>query len=193
MTAARRRPAMTGYEYQPLTADQLRGLPLSLHRLYRRCRAGPPWLETDEEHAAYPARLADHLDQPGTHGIVATDAVELVGVVYGWPVSATQPGSPFEKVVYAAVPPGLRHILAAPAVRVVELMVDPAHQGRGIGRSLLIQLTAGCPAAWLCTHPDSPARHLYESAGWRRLARLTSSAGTPLLVYGCLPPPGRDR
>jgi GNAT superfamily N-acetyltransferase len=46
-------------------------------------------------------------------------------------------------------------------------MVDPAHQCKGIGRTLLTRFTIGWPSAWLCTHPDSPAARMYRRDGWR--------------------------
>jgi len=44
-------------------------------------------------------------------------------------------------------------------------MVDPDHQGHGIGRRLLDRFVREQAAAWLCTHEAAPARRLYESAG----------------------------
>jgi len=57
---------------------------------------------------------------------------------------------------------------------------DPFH---GIGRVLLDRYVESHPAAWLCTHPDAPARALYESAGWRQRGAFTSPQGDPRVVY----------
>ena len=175
--------ATSGYHYQALTAGELGALPASLHRLYRRCYAEPPWWASEEHLAAFPNRLADHLEQPGAHGIVVTDAIELTGVIYGWPAPARRPDDPLTTAAYAAVPPDRQHRLDAPATVVAELMIDPHHRGRGLGRELLRQFTAQHPAAWLCTHPDGPATTWCTSADWQPLARFTSPTGAPQLLY----------
>ena len=107
----------------------------------------------------------------------------VAGVVYGWPAPATVPHDPFHNVLTARVPDDVHGDLVAPAVRVVELMVHPDHRGRGIGRTLLEQYVAEHPAAWLCTHPDPPARGLYDSAGWRQRGSFTTQHGDPRLLY----------
>ena len=180
---------LSGYYYQALTAGELGALPASLHRLYRRCYAQPPWSLTQEHLAGFSDRLAAHLDQPGAHGIVVTDAIELAGVIYGWPAPACQPDDPLTTAAYAAVPPDQQHRLGAPAAVVVEFMVDPDHRGRGLGRELLRQFTAQHPVAWLCTHPGSTTEALCSSAGWQQLARFTDPAGRPQLLYAW---PGQD-
>jgi GNAT superfamily N-acetyltransferase len=175
--------AKRDYHYQALTARELGALPASLQRLYRRCYAQPPWAASEEHLAAFPHRLADHLDQAGTHGIVVTDTIELTGAIYGWPAPAHRPDDPLTNAGYAAVPPDQQHRLSPPAAVVAELMIHPDHQGTGIGRELLRQFTTQHPAAWLCTHPDSTAAALCTSAGWQQLARFTSPTGAPRLLY----------
>lgn len=171
------------YYYQALTGREMGALPASLQRLYRHCYARPPWSASEEHLAAFPDRLADHLDQPGAHGIVVTDTLELAGAIYGWPAPAPRPEDPLTNAVYTAIPPDQQHRLEAPAAVVSELMIHPDHQGRGLGHELLRQFTAQHPAAWLCTHPDSTAAALCTSAGWQQLARLTSPTGAPRLLY----------
>ena len=72
---------------------------------------------------------------------------------------------------------------------VAELHVMPAYQHRGLGRSLLYRLTAdlGEHNALLSTHDsDSPARHLYRSAGFVDLltAFRFSGGDPPYAVMG---------
>lgn len=140
-----------------------------LERLYRKCFSGPPWLEPEDRLADFRGRLARHLSNGGAGGVVVSDAGHLVGVVYGWPAGhELASGSPFDDALAAAVTPGVARRLVAPAVVVAELMVDPRHQRRGIGRALLTRYVEDWPAAWLATHPDAPAATLYRQEGWQQ-------------------------
>jgi GNAT superfamily N-acetyltransferase len=155
-------------------AIQLARYAAQLEVLYRRCFAGPPWHESAERLAGFPDRLTAHLGRDGFDGLVAAEAGRLVGAVYGWPAGRVlESGSRFDDALAAAVPPPLAARLVAPALIVAELMVDPEHQQRGIGRTLLTRFTAGWPSAWLCTHPDAPAAGMYRHDGWQEQARFT--------------------
>jgi GNAT superfamily N-acetyltransferase len=140
-----------------------------LERLYRQCFSTPPWLESEERLAGFRDRLAHHLANPGAGGVIVCDGDDLVGVVYGWPAGhELATGSPFDDALAAAVIPSVASRLVAPAVVVAELMIDPAHQRRGIGRALLTRYVEDWPAAWLATHPDAPAATMYRREGWQR-------------------------
>ena len=173
---------MAEYDLAAIRADELALLATPLERLYRRCFAGPPWHEEEATLAAFAHRLAAHLAMPGAHGILIRHAQAVVGVVYGWPAAAKTPENEFYARVDSAVDPAEHHRLRAPALEVAELMVDPDHQRRGLGRELLTQFAEPHPRAWSCTHPDAPARRLYESAGWAVLGACTNGYGTPLVV-----------
>ena len=82
----------------------------------------------------------------------------------------------------AAAPPAVAAELVAPALVVVELMVDPAHRRRGLARTLLRGFTAGAPRAWLATHPDGDAVKLYETEGWRPGLRY-QVGDQPVVLY----------
>jgi hypothetical protein len=47
---------------------------------------------------------------------------------------------------------------------------------------LLGQLADPHPQAWLCTHPEAPARRLHESTGWRPPGACANDDGLPLIV-----------
>jgi GNAT superfamily N-acetyltransferase len=62
----------------------------------------------------------------------------------------------------------------ADCFEIAEVHVRPEFQGQGIGRSMLLSLTAGCPhrTAVLSTlDAESPARRLYAAMGFKDLLR----------------------
>ncbi len=154
-----------------------------LESLYRRCFTEPPWRESAERLAAFPGRLSAHLGQDGFDGLVAVDDGHLVGAVYGWPAGGElASGTHFDDALAAAVPPAVACRLLAPALIVAELMVDPGHQQRGIGRVLLARLVDGWPSAWLCTHPEAPAAGMYRRDGWREEVGFAVD-GCPMVLF----------
>lgn len=140
-----------------------------LERLYRQCFSTPPWLEPEDRLVGFRDRFEEHLANPGASGVIVSDGDELVGAVYGWPAGTElASGSPFDDALAAAATPAVARRMVAPAVIVAELMVDPSHQRRGIGRALLTRYVEEWPAAWLATHPDAPAATMYRQEGWRQ-------------------------
>ena len=160
-----------------LTATGLGQLREPLLDLYRRCFTGPPWNETD---VRVFADVADeHFAKPGLNSVAAFQDDDLLGIVYGWPCPASPPDDDF----HHSVPRSALPHLVAPAHTVAELMVHPDHQRRGIGRELLSEYLRDVPRAWLVTHPDAPARALYESAGWQPGEQFVNHRGTPRIFY----------
>jgi ribosomal protein S18 acetylase RimI-like enzyme len=67
---------------------------------------------------------------------------------------------------------------------VVKLMVHRDARGRGLGRTLLTTAeeaaaAAGITLLHLDTETDSPAEHLYRSAGWTRVGVIPDYAASP--------------
>lgn len=152
-------------------------------RLYRLCFTEPPYLESEEQIRRYTdVRFAQDMAEPGTRGFVAWHGGRLAGLIYGWPTAAVVQDRPFYAKVYGGVDPAHHRLLTAPALEVVELMVDPAHRRQGLGRVLLERLVDGHGKAWLATHPDAPARKLYESQGWAVIGRYQYDDGTEMVV-----------
>lgn len=170
---------VSGYSVTPVDAADVREMIADVRRLYQRCFADPPWNETD--FSGLDDRLATHFDEPGLCGVAARDAAGLAGLGYGWPTPAARWRSPVHDAV-TALPEGSRASVAPPAFEVIELMVDPVHQGRGLGRTLLDDLVRDRTRAWLSTHLDAPARRLYDAAGWTLVGRIAAN-GMPLVVY----------
>ncbi|HEY7591587.1 MAG TPA: GNAT family N-acetyltransferase [Actinophytocola sp.] len=138
-----------------------------LESLYRRCFTEPPWWESAERLAGFRDRLTGHLGRGGFGGLVAERDGRLIGTVYGWPAGPNLGGgNHFDDALAAAVTSTVAARLVEPALVVAQLMVDPRHQQRGIGRELLTRFTDGWPAAWLCTHPEAPAAGMYRRGGW---------------------------
>lgn len=173
---------MGDYELASVDAKTLAVLVAPLAHLYRRSFSGPPWHEGEERFAGFADRLTAHLAVSGAHGVVAWHGDKVAGVVYGWPAAAKVPDSSFYADVYGAVDPVEHHLLMAPSLEIAELMVDPGHRSRGLGRALLTRLADPHPQTWFCTHPDAPARSLFESEGWAALGAYSNDDGTPRVV-----------
>ena len=129
--------------------------------------------------------MARHAANPGFRALaVLDDTGEPVAFSYGFHGEAGQWWHDMVNYALAA------STGAAEATRwlsdsfeVAELHVTPAYQHQGLGRSLLYRLTAGLGErnALLSTHDaESPARHLYRSAGFvDLLTAFRFSGGDP--------------
>ncbi|GHB77408.1 acetyltransferase [Streptomyces viridiviolaceus] len=135
-----------------------------------------------------------HMTYPGARALGATVRGTLVGFVYGMPNDRTHWWS-------TVVEPYLRargnDAWLDDSFVITELHVHPAHQNRGIGRSLITTITDGAtePRSILSAiDTESPARALYRSLGYEDLARqvLFPSAPKPYAVMGA-PLPLRRR
>lgn len=81
----------------------------------------------------------------------------------------------------------------ADSFEIAEVHVHPEHQRQGIGRAMLLSLTAGCPqrTALLSTLSSAaPARRLYRSLGFAELLTGFSfpGDGPPYVVMGAVLP-----
>ena len=139
--------------------------------------------------------MARHATNPGFRALaVLDDAGEPVAFSYGF---HGEPGQWWHDMVNYAVAATSGTAEATQwltdSFEVAELHVMPAYQHQGLGRSLLYRLTAdlGERNALLSTHDsDSPARHLYRSAGFVDLltAFRFSGGDPPYAVMGALLP-----
>ncbi|MFD5970374.1 GNAT family N-acetyltransferase [Streptomyces sp. NPDC058783] len=131
-----------------------------------------------------------HMTYTGARALGATDQGRLVGFVYGMPNDRAHWWS-------TVVEPYLRardnDAWLDDSFVITELHVHPAHQNRGLGRSLITTITdaATQPRSILSAiDRDSPARGLYHSLGYQDLARqvLFPSAPKPYAVMGATLP-----
>jgi ribosomal protein S18 acetylase RimI-like enzyme len=108
---------------------------------------------TEQGYASY---LGTQLAKPDVVVLVATDATEVLGYTYAG----------LEGFDYMA--------LRGPAGALYDIVVDPAHRGRGIGRMLLDATLAalerrGAPRVVLSTaERNEAAQRLFARAGFRR-------------------------
>jgi GNAT superfamily N-acetyltransferase len=164
--------ASAGLSVRPLDGAGVVAAHDELVGLYARCFAEPPWSEGTDDFAAYAERIREWAARSGFAGLVARSAGgTLVAAAYGWVGRPEVEGVPL---------PGVGH---GPAFHVGDLMVDASARRRGLGRALLDGLVADRRPAVLVTHPDSDARGLYESAGWRRTGALTLPSGVDRVAY----------
>ncbi|RKS76267.1 acetyltransferase (GNAT) family protein [Actinomadura pelletieri DSM 43383] len=140
--------------------------------LYCRCYGCPPWSETPQQLSDYPDKLADATARPGFTAITVMDAERLVGMAYGWPTRNVRQDDRMERAVVSAFGAERADELIGESFAVAELFVDPDVQGRGIGRRLMQDIVRGRDSAWLVTHAQAPAAHLYRSLGWREQGPL---------------------
>ena len=131
-----------------------------------------------------------HMTYRGARALGATEQGRLVGFVYGMPNDRAHWWS-------TVVEPYLRAQgndgWLDDSFVITELHVHPAHQNRGLGRTLITTITdaATQPRSILSAiDRDSPARGLYHSLGYQDLARqvLFPSAPKPYAVMGATLP-----
>ncbi|MEO7059040.1 MAG: GNAT family N-acetyltransferase [Lapillicoccus sp.] len=129
--------------------------------------AAPPYAYSPERVAGRLAawdRLLGERDFRLVEARRGSDLGPLVGVAWGWPTGDLVGG------VYAGLYRRMREslgpaMLALRGTEVVEVAVDPAAQGQGIGQGLLDRLTGGGPG-WLLARAESPASGWYRRHGW---------------------------
>ncbi|MFD5425760.1 GNAT family N-acetyltransferase [Streptomyces sp. NPDC127084] len=137
-----------------------------------------------------------HLRYPGARAFGAMNPEgRLVGFVYGMPNDRTHWWS---TVVEPYLRRGGHDEWLDDSFVITELHVHPAHQGRGIGRTLITTITdtAEQPRSILSAiDTESPARRLYRTLGYQDLARqvLFPSAPKPYAVMGAPLPLERAR
>jgi|SRR5919198_3414092 ribosomal protein S18 acetylase RimI-like enzyme len=111
---------------------------------------------TRQTPAGYASFLGSQLDDPDVAVLVAEESGNVVGYAYAG----------VEGIDYMS--------LRGPAGVLHDIVVDPKHRGNGIGRGLLDATLAflksrGAPRVVLQTaEGNTPARRLFESAGFRR-------------------------
>ena len=148
-----------------------------------------------QRHAGHPAFRAvivaaggeASAEDNGEDGKVIAFAYGFSGAVGQWWHDVVRAG-----LTVAAGQPAAAAWLAD-SFEIAEVHVHPEHQRRGIGRAMLLSLTAGCPqrTALLSTLSSAgPARRLYGSLGFAELLTGFSFPGNgpPYVVMGTVLP-----
>ena len=158
--------------------------PAAVARVYAAAAATAPLSSDPSMARAFAALYSWARALPGAASVTARDGAELVGFGYGYSWDWDSMTDPWSHE--------LRERLGAAAAAmdesfsVVLLAVVPQAQRKGLGRKLLNALVdqADEDVAWLqAPVGDSPARRLYESAGWTELGPGPDSAdGVPSVV-----------
>ena len=156
----------------------------------------------DDELPSRQAIMERHTGNPGFRAIAVYtgEPSRIVAFTYGF---HGQPGQWWHDVVRSGITmqggAAAAATWLADVLEIAEVHVHPHYQARGIGRRMVMTLTAGRAerTALLSTRDDqTPARHLYRSLGFTDL--LTSfvfpGGGPPYAVMGApLPLPGASR
>lgn len=136
-------------------------------RIYTEAMGYPP--ETAEQRYGY---TAAHTTLDGFRAVAALGERDaLIGFGYGY---LTAPGQWWHDQVNMAMPPGLAYRWLPDSFELCELHVRPAHQGRGLGRALLLTLAESVPQSrMLLSTPEGDTRawRLYRSLGFVDLVR----------------------
>lgn len=145
----------------------LRGRMAEAMAIYAEAMGYPP--QTAEQRSGY---TTAHTTLDGFRAVAALGERDaLVGFGYGY---RTAPGQWWHDQVNAAIPPQLAYRWLPDSFELCELHVRPNHQGRGIGRSLLLTLAGDVPQSrMLLSTPegDTVAWRLYRSLGFVDLIR----------------------
>ncbi|MEV7727651.1 GNAT family N-acetyltransferase [Streptomyces sp. NPDC087917] len=137
-----------------------------------------------------------HMTCPGARALGAyTDDGALAGFVYGMPNDRSHWWS---TIVEPHLRAGGEDQWLDGSFVITELHVHPGFQGRGVGRTLITEITDGAEetrSILSAIDTDSPARGLYAALGYRDLARrvLFPSASLPYAVMGAQLPLRRRR
>ncbi len=154
-----------------------RGRADAIVNCYRAAFTAPGYDETEADVLRFAtSQLPGHLHRDGFRLTAALEGDAVRGFGYGY---TGRRGQYWSDLVAAAVPEEIAAAWVGGHFELVELAVDPAYQGRGLGGRLLDTLLSDLPhqRALLGTYPDErPSVRLYRSRGWRRLATIDRSS-----------------
>lgn len=120
----------------------------------------------------YTEQLDSHLEAPGWTAICAYDAEELIGYIYGFPLS---PRTGWWEGLMEAAPPGFTQETEGRTFAISEILVKKSYQRRGIATWLHKRLIEGRTEerATLLVEPENAAAQAaYGSWGWTKVNRL---------------------
>jgi ribosomal protein S18 acetylase RimI-like enzyme len=141
-----------------------------LAAVYARAFGAPGYDEPPEAAERFRTEsLPKHAGRDGFRCALARDGARIVGFAYGY---TGHRGQWWSDRVVSRAPADIARDWVGGHFEFVELAVDPAEQGHGVGAALHDALLAGLPheRALLTTYADDqPAPRLYRRKGWRLL------------------------
>jgi ribosomal protein S18 acetylase RimI-like enzyme len=145
--------------------------------LYDRVFSQPPFRWTDEE-SEHHRELLTKLKDDASFGIVTAEAGEqLVGFGYGFQL---RPDTGWWQDFVEPLPAGVADEWPGRTFALIDLAVDEARRGKGLGRQLTDTLLAGRreERATLSVQPTaSDAQAFYVHLGWRKVGRKQMPPG----------------
>lgn len=146
-------------------------------RLYDLVFSRPPFVWTDEESQHHRDLLARLMDEPSFGIVTAEAAGRLVGFAYGY---ALAPDTRFWQNFIEPVPEELTREWPGRTFILIDLAVDEAWRGRGLGRKLTEGLLASRSEqrAVLSVQPTATdTQAFYVHLGWQKVGRQTMPPG----------------
>lgn len=156
--------------------------------IYRAAFTPPPYSLDDRDITNFSRTFARHNRREDFRCVLARQTVDgiLVGFAYGY---TSLPGQWWREVVARELSPQAAQRWLAHAFEFVELAVEPAFQGRGLGGCLHDRLLNGLPhrTAVLSTiQGETAAIHLYRKRSWITIQPgfLFPGNAQPYLILG---------
>lgn len=155
-------------------------------RSYSAAFAPPPYSDPSRGNEVRFRVLDMHRRRRGFRAFAAIDDVngDVVGMTYGY---RGAPGQWWHDVVAEALGVPMTQRWLADSYELVEIAVQPSHQGQGIGSELISRLLEGRDEATcvLSTRVDSRAHQLYRRLGFEVLTEMVFAAnGAPFFIMG---------
>ncbi len=154
--------------------------------VYGAAFALPPYSDPDRGREVRQRILDVHSSRDGFRGFIACDEPggAVVGMIYGY---HGKPGQWWHDAVARAVDRDREDRWLSDSYELVEVAVDPAYQGHGVGQRLIAALLQDRPEATcvLSTRTDSRAHQLYRRLGFQVIHMMRFSPnGAPFFVMG---------
>lgn len=144
---------------------------------YAAAFADPPYNDPSRGGEVRKRLLDHHASRPGYRALVAIrEDRSVAGMAYGYHGS---PGQWWHDAVVQVLDRDRASKWLGDSYELVEAAVAPAHQGGGIGRTLIGALLESRPEATcvLSTRTDSRAHELYRQLGFEVLTAMRFAAG----------------
>lgn len=154
-------------------------------RVYAAAFAPPPYSDPGRGEEVRQRIRETHSMREGFLGFVAQDeSGRILGIIYGY---HGKPGQWWHDAVVRAVDRDTAARWFGDSYELVEVAVDPACQGHGIGQKLIAALLQdrGEATCVLSTRTDSRAHLLYRRLGFNVITEMRfSPSGAPFYVMG---------